>query len=101
MEYLFFQPCGSSPFELLFSCHFGHAVAPIDPLCCAERSESSSELVGENRLVLKGAPSSGRSGRSALRTADQTDASQDEIRHYVQLYPICGRSSLYTLILTH
>lgn len=91
MKRLFFQPRGSSPLQLLFSCHFGYAAAPIDALRRAERSESSSALVSENRLFPEGAPSSGRSGRSALRAADQADASQDEIRHYVQLYPIRGR----------
>jgi len=73
----------------LFSCHFGHAAAPIDALRRAERSENSSTLGGENRLILEGA--SERSGRSALRAANQANTSQDEIRHYVQLYLIRGR----------
>lgn len=87
---LFFQPRGSPSLELLFSCYFGYAAASVDALRRAEYSESSSAL--ENRLFPEGAPSSGRTGRPTLRAADEADASQNEIRHYVQLYPIRGRS---------
>lgn len=91
-ERLFFQPRRSSSLELLFSCHFGLAAASIDALRRSKCTESSSAL-GENRLFREGASSSsGHPGRVALRAADEADASQNEIRYYVQLHPIRGRS---------
>lgn len=75
MEHLFFQPRRSSSLKLLFSCHLGLAAAPVDALRGAKCSENSSAFGSENWIVLEGASPSGHSGRSALRAADQADAS--------------------------
>jgi len=87
---LFSQLCRSSSLELLFSCHFGLAAASVDTLRRSESSESTAAF-GESRLFHQGASSPGHPGRTALRAADQADASQDEIWHHVQLYSLCGR----------
>lgn len=90
---LFFQPCRSSPVQLLFSRDVGHAAAAVDALRRPERSQSASAH-HENRLLFEGAPSSGHPRRAALRATDQANAPQNAIRHYVQLHFIRGRCLL-------
>lgn len=86
---LFLQQHRPPSLALLFSRNIGHPASPPDPLRRAERSSRSCSA-DEGEFILQGAAAPRHPGRTPLRAPNEINASQDEVRHYVQFYVIRG-----------